>query len=100
MMDLDGLTPPGWKHSVEKMKKHGDISNPFALAWYLTKHGAKPHREDADADALFDAAICAALAHIQAYGMSELCAMAAHGDLAACIRLLDGSTTWVQERGW
>lgn len=37
--------PPYWKHTVERMKKHKNITNPFALAWYMKKHGAKPKKK-------------------------------------------------------
>lgn len=37
--------PPGWKKTVEKMKKHEEIDNPFALAWYMKNKGAKPHKK-------------------------------------------------------
>lgn len=35
--------PPGWGGTVEHMKEHKDISNPFALAWHMKKKGMKPH---------------------------------------------------------
>ena len=35
--------PPGWSGTVKAMKKHKDISNPFALAWYMKNKGEKPH---------------------------------------------------------
>jgi biotin operon repressor len=43
------VSPPGWKHSVEAMKRDqrkGKMDkgiNPFALAWSMKKKGAKPH---------------------------------------------------------
>jgi len=35
--------PPGWKKTVEHMKEHKEIENPFALAWYMKEKGDKPH---------------------------------------------------------
>ena len=32
----------GWKHTVEKMKKHKEIDNPFALAHWMKKKGYHP----------------------------------------------------------
>ena len=34
--------PPGWENTVKKMKKHKDIENPYALAWYMANKGDKP----------------------------------------------------------
>ena len=100
-MQVESVAPPGWKHTVEKMKKHKDIENPFAIAWYLKKRGAKPHREDTDADAVFDRALLAALTNLQSSGMPHLCTMAANGDQAACSLLLDASMgPWIPERRW
>ena len=31
------VSPPGWKKTVEKMKDHPEIDNPFALAWSMSK---------------------------------------------------------------
>jgi hypothetical protein len=39
--------PPGWEGTVKKMKKHKNITNPFALAWYLKNKGAKSHVKEA-----------------------------------------------------
>lgn len=40
---LDEVSPPGWSGTVEKMKTHKEISNPFALAWYMRNKGDKSH---------------------------------------------------------
>jgi len=37
------VSPPGWGGTVEKMKKHPEIENPFALAWAMHERGFKPH---------------------------------------------------------
>jgi hypothetical protein len=37
------ISPPGWKGTVKAMKKHKDITNPFALARSMKKKGDKPH---------------------------------------------------------
>lgn len=37
------VSPPGWSGSVKAMKKHKEISNPFALAWYMKNKGDHPH---------------------------------------------------------
>jgi hypothetical protein len=41
--DVNEVSPPGWSGTVKAMKKHKDITNPFALAWYLKNRGDKPH---------------------------------------------------------
>ena len=37
------VSPPGWEKTVEHMKNHKEIDNPFALAWYMKNKGAEPH---------------------------------------------------------
>ena len=36
--------PPGWEGTVKAMKKHSEIDNPFALAWWMKRQGAKSHK--------------------------------------------------------
>jgi len=40
------VSPPGWKGTVKAMKKHKDITNPWALAWWMKDQGDKPHYRD------------------------------------------------------
>lgn len=35
------VSPPGMKGTTKAMKKHAEIDNPFALAWWMHKRGAK-----------------------------------------------------------
>jgi hypothetical protein len=42
----EAVSPPGWKKTVEHMKKHKDITNPFALAWWMSNQGFKPHYKE------------------------------------------------------
>jgi hypothetical protein len=49
-LDLMEKSPPGFKKTVEKMKKHKEIDNPFALAWHMKKKGYKSHAESYDYD--------------------------------------------------
>lgn len=37
------VSPPGWEGTTEAMKSHGEISNPFALAWWMQEQGFSPH---------------------------------------------------------
>jgi len=39
----ESVSPPKWKGTVEHMKKHPEIDNPWALAWYEHGKGYKPH---------------------------------------------------------
>jgi len=41
---VDEVAPEGWEGTVKKMKKHKDIDNPWALAWYMKKKGYKSHK--------------------------------------------------------
>lgn len=49
--ELEAKSPPGWKHTVEHMKDHPEIDNPFALAWYMKNKGDKSHIKSAEAQA-------------------------------------------------
>lgn len=42
---VDESAPTGWKKTVEKMKKHKEIDNPFALAHWMKKQGFKPKKK-------------------------------------------------------
>jgi hypothetical protein len=37
------VAPPGWEGTVKKMKKHPEIDNPWALAWWGKNEGHEPH---------------------------------------------------------
>ena len=37
--------PPGFEGTVKSMKKHKEISNPFALAWSMKNKGYKSHKK-------------------------------------------------------
>jgi hypothetical protein len=39
---LSEVSPKGWKGTVEKMKAHPEIDNPWALAHHMKNKGAKP----------------------------------------------------------
>jgi len=41
--NMEEMAAPGWEGSVKKMKKHKDITNPWALSWFMKKQGAHPH---------------------------------------------------------
>lgn len=51
--ELDEKSPPGWGGTVKAMKKHKDISNPFALAWSMKNKGEKSHIKDDRKDEVF-----------------------------------------------
>lgn len=42
-LNKNAVSPPGWSGTTEKMKKHKEITNPFALSWYMHGEGAEPH---------------------------------------------------------
>ena len=44
-VELDEKAPPGFEGTVKAMKKHKEIDNPYALAWYMKNKGAKSHRK-------------------------------------------------------
>lgn len=45
MIGYTETAPEGWKDTVERMKDHPEVSNPFALAHWMKNRGFKPHRE-------------------------------------------------------
>lgn len=42
--DLMEKSPPGFEGTVKAMKRHSEIDNPWALAWYMKDKGFKSHR--------------------------------------------------------
>jgi hypothetical protein len=91
---LDGVAPPGWERSIKKMKKHSDIANPFALAWWMKKRGAHPSRRDeteAAVDPVFEAALAEAQALAAAGRIPDVFYAAARGETTACSLLLHAS---------
>jgi hypothetical protein len=40
------MAPPGWEGTVKAMKKHPEIDNPYALAWWMKRKGAKSHKDE------------------------------------------------------
>lgn len=49
------VSPPGWEGSINGMKDHPEISNPWALAWWMNDNGYTSH-EAADPTKLVAAA--------------------------------------------
>lgn len=45
--DKEAVAPEGWEETVKKMKKHPEIDNPWALAWYMKNKGATPGGKEA-----------------------------------------------------
>ena len=45
---VDEKAPPGFEGTVKAMKKHKEIDNPFALAWYMKNKGMKSHKEEVE----------------------------------------------------
>lgn len=85
---LDGVAPPGWEKTIKKMKKSGDIDNPWALAWWMKRQGAKPAKDD---DASLDAKIAAALTLLAKRELPAVCLAAARGESWAQAELLASS---------
>jgi len=44
--DREAVAPPGWGGTVEHMKEHEEIDNPWALAWWMKNRGNKPHYKE------------------------------------------------------
>lgn len=44
--NMEEVAPPGWQGSVKRMKKHKNITNPWALAWSMKNKGYTPHHKE------------------------------------------------------
>lgn len=42
---VNEVSPPGFEGTVKAMKKHKEIDNPYALAWYMKNKGYKSHKK-------------------------------------------------------
>ena len=93
---VEGVAPPGWEKTVLKMKKSGDVDNPFALAWWLKRSGAKPATHDEDAS--FDTQMATALTALSTQEIPEVCYAAARGERWAQAVLLASSAPIYDER--
>ena len=89
MAELQGVAPPGWEKSIKRMKRSKDVSNPFALAWWLKNRGATPAKEEDAVEPVFDAEVAAAL-HVLAHTpLPAIFLAAGRGETWAHVRLLD-----------
>ena len=98
--DMDGVAPPGWEKSITRMKKSHDVTNPWALAWWMQRHGATPARHEDAADAAFDASVTHAVRELSACGMPIDCLAASRGELWAQAQCLTDATFVYQEQPW
>ena len=44
--NVQEVAPPGFEETVKGMKKHKEIDNPYALAWYMKNRGYKSRKKD------------------------------------------------------
>ena len=89
MAEFQGVAPPGWEKSIKRMKRSKDVDNPFAMAWWLKNRGAKPAKEEAAAEPVFDAEVEAAVHILATSPMPAIFVAAARGESWAHVRLLD-----------
>ena len=94
--EMAGVAPPGWEPTVKKMKRSGEIDNPYALAWYMKNRGMAPAKHEHDAS--YDPTIVQAQAELQGRQMPRRCLEAAQGDSYAMTQCLQ--TMLVPERRW
>lgn len=98
--DVDGVAPPGWEHSIKKMKKAGDIDNPWALAWWMKNRGAHPSQH-ADMSASTDDVNLLKMLIKQQRSTPHICIAAARGEGWAQAQLLsEGYPPLVVEGRW
>lgn len=48
--NIQEVSPPGFEGTVKAMKKHGEVDNPWALAWYMKNKGFKSHKTKSGKD--------------------------------------------------
>lgn len=41
---VEKISPPGWEGTVQHMKEHSEIDNPWALAWWMDEQGYTSHK--------------------------------------------------------
>lgn len=44
--EVNEVSPEGWEGTVKAMKKHKEIDNPWALAYYMKKKGYQSHEKE------------------------------------------------------
>lgn len=91
---LEGVAPAGWEPAIKRMKKSKEVSNPFALAWYMKKRGMQPAKHESKADSDFDVAYAQGVAEVTAAGMPDCCVRASHGESVAWGQCMGTPDTW------
>jgi hypothetical protein len=86
---IDGVAPPGWEYSIKKMKNESTIDNPFALAWFMKNHGAKPALRGNEMHASADETALWRTLMRQQDHIPPVCLAAARGETWAQAQLLD-----------
>jgi hypothetical protein len=71
------------------MKKHGDVDNPWALAWWMKRRGAEPAKHEEAADPDFDASVEMARQTARRMPLPKEYTAAAKGEVWAQSLLLD-----------
>lgn len=86
---FNGIAPPGWEPSIQKMKKTGKVENPWALAWHMKKKGMEPgEKSEAAAKGMMR-------------DVDGVCLAAARGEIWAQSQLLStNGPRFYQERPW
>jgi len=84
-----GTAPPGWEPSIKRMKKHGDVENPWALAWWMRRRGYQPATHVEGQDAEFDVRVGQAAALSKSMGLPKEYQAAGRGEVWAQSMLLD-----------
>jgi len=51
------VAPPGWEDTVKGMKKHPEITNPWALSWWMKGRGATPGGKTVQAELVGEAEV-------------------------------------------
>ena len=86
---MQGTAPPGWEPSIKRMKKQGDVENPWALAWWMRRRGYQPAKHVEGTDEAFDASVAQAQALSQTVGLPKEYQAAGRGEVWAQSLLLD-----------
>lgn len=98
---FEGIAPPGWEHTIQKMKNDSAIDNPFALAWFMKNRGIKPSTHAHEMSASADDTMRMLSLIRQQHQIPAVCIAAARGETWAQAQLLAyGCPPLVVEGRW
>lgn len=100
---MEGVTPPGFEKVVKRLKKNKDVSNPWAIAWWLKNRGVKAGDDEDMPDEELDALVaeCMDESRLAAVGMTpaDIISTATEEALATGAKLSQAGADYVESPG-